>query len=519
VREQHFLAHTPATKTKYHEQDAKLRAEIAELLRSDGWDLATARKLALWDPYDQNASAEYFDTEWMFGETEGFDVVIGNPPYVRHETISDFREQIAHQYETAASRADLFVFFFERAVRLLKSGGVFCYISSNKYFRAAYGANLRRYLTDKTVIEQIVDFGDAPVFTAIAYASIFIANRGKPQKDHCVWTLTWVGEDGFGEIRKRITEFGSEVPQAALKPEGWSFSAGNSALVEKLKAAGTPLKEYVRGRCCYGIKTGLNDAFVIDGETRKPLLADDPKSKDLIKPWLRGRDVKRWRVDWAGLYAIVFPFGFHTRLAEYPSILRHLTQFEAELRKRGQCVSSRSGTGKGQHHWLELDNNPKPTYLAEFTIPKVIIPAIERGCAFAFDGDGYYSNDKTTICVSNEARFLCAMLNSSVVWWVIRQVAAERQNSYYEFKPMYVNALPIPASTPADRNKLTALVDRILKAKQVDAAADTSPWEREIDERVYRLYGLTPDEIRLVEESAPSSGRRAEPTPESPPFT
>jgi hypothetical protein len=182
-------------------------------------------------------------------------------------------------------------------------------------------------------------------------------------------------------------------------------------------------------------------------------------------------------------------------------VLKHLMKFEADLRKRGQCVSSRGGGKTGQHHWLELDNNPKPSYLQEFTQPKVIIPAIERSCAFAFDEEGYFSNDKTTICVSKDARFLCGILNSSVTWWIIRQIAAERQNDYYEFKPMYVSRLPIPA-VPSEKQKLVErLVERILSAKQRAAGADVSALEREIDELVYALYALTPEEIKLVQDA------------------
>src|SRR5207247_2411782 len=136
-----------------------------------------------------------------------------------------------------------------------------------------------------------------------------------------------------------------------------------------LQASSTPLKEYVGGHCYRGIITGLNDAFVIGEETRKRLIAEDKKSSELIRPWLRGRDVKRWQPRWAGLYAIVFPFGFISELKRYPAVLKHLKQFEADLRKRGQCNSSRGGKGEGQHHWLELDNNPKQTYLEEFTRP------------------------------------------------------------------------------------------------------------------------------------------------------
>jgi adenine-specific DNA-methyltransferase len=245
-----------------------------------------------------------------------------------------------------------------------------------------------------------------------------------------------------------------------------------------------------------------DDAFVIDEETRKRLIAEDKKSAELIRPWLRGRDVKRWQPRWAGLYAIVFPFGFNSELKRYPAVLKHLKQFEADLRKRGQCVSSRGGKEEGQHHWLELDNNPKPSYLEEFTRPKVVIPAIERSCAFAFDDSGFYSNDKTTICVSDEARFLCGLLNSAVIWWVIRQIAAERQNDYYEFKPMYVSKLPIPKASSTVKAKITSLVERILAATKKNPAADASALEREIDQQVYALYGLTPEEIKIVEDSS-----------------
>jgi type I restriction-modification system DNA methylase subunit len=428
----------------------------------------------------------------------GFDIVIANPPYVRHETISDFRDTLAN-YETAASRADLFVFFFEAGVRLLHPEGVFCFIASNKYFRAAYGAKLRKFLAEKTAIHRIVDFGDTAVFKAISYASILLARREDTAAHNRVRALVWSGGADLENLWARVEAQSSEMPQSALKVDGWNFSTGGSGLLEKLQAASTPLRKYVGGRCYRGVITGLNEAFVIDEATRRRLIAEDKKSAELIRPWLRGRDVKRWQARWANLYAIVFPFGFHTKLGNYPAVLRHLKQFETELRKRGQCTSSRGGKDEGQHHWLELDNNPRPSYLEEFTRPKVIIPAIERACAFAYDDEGYFSNDKTTICVSNNARFLCAVLNSSVIWWVIRQIAAERQNGYYEFKPMYVNRLPIPTASAAEQAALSGLVERVLAAKRGGAEAEVERLEAEIDERVYRLYGLTEDERKIVE--------------------
>jgi len=234
---------------------------------------------------------------------------------------------------------------------------------------------------------------------------------------------------------------------------------------------------------------------------------------------IRGRDVKRWAVHHRDLFLIVFPFGFHKELVNYPAILRHLTQFEAQLKKRGQCTSSRGGKKGGQHHWLELDNNPKLDYLNSFAGKKVVMPAIERSQAFAVDCIGYYSNDKTNICVSDSAEMLCGVLNSSTLWWAITQTAATKQNGYYEFKPLYMRQLPIPPANAATKKKLAALAERAASLASQESGTGipachtkttqtgmtvlhSTPLEeveREIDSIVYRLFDLTPAEISLVE--------------------
>ncbi len=217
IRHEHFNARSPAAKRKWRDADAAKRAEIAALLeREHAIPRDSARKLAAWDPYDQNAFAPFFDSEWMFGlpvgtvrlegksaatllgnlslineaggQTEltpsapkevdsGFDVVLGNPPYVRMEEIKHYKDAFRAHYVCFTGRADLFVYFYEASLRLLRSGGVISFITSNKYFRAAYGETLRRLLATTTHIHHLIDFGDAPVFTAIAYPSIIIAQK------------------------------------------------------------------------------------------------------------------------------------------------------------------------------------------------------------------------------------------------------------------------------------------------------------------------------------------------------
>ena len=465
------------------ESELKLCAERGRKLKA--LEGKAERPYFLWHVYFQ----EVF-------ERGGFDIVIANPPYVRHETISDYRASLDPYYEVGASRADLFVFFYERAVKLLRPGGVLTFISSNKFYRAAYGGKLRAYLAKELTLREMIDFGDAPVFEAIAYASILIGEKLESRSDHEFRGYTWERSDVQERLSDVVELHASHIAQAGLDPSGWQLgSEAGLALMKKLKKVGTQLKDYVGGRLYRGIITGLNDAFVIDAPTRDLLIAEDARSAELIKPWLRGRDVKRWQTAWAGLYVIVFPFGFHGQLDAYPAIKRHLTRYKAKLQARGQCTSSRNGKGEGQHHWLELDNNPKPSYLEAFSQSKVIIPAIERQCAFAYDAEGYYANDKTSIVVSDEAPFLCAVLNSAPIWWIVKQTAASRQNGYYEFKPMYVAPLPIPQTSSADKGALSALGARAMKA----AGTELAVIEREINDIVYRLFSLSPTEIALIE--------------------
>ncbi|MBA2591131.1 MAG: N-6 DNA methylase [Gammaproteobacteria bacterium] len=438
----------------------------------------------------------------VFRAKQGFDVVIANPPYVRHENISEMTPHLRQRFTVAASRADLLIFFYEQGVNLLRPGGVITLITSNKFHRAAYGAKLRPFLTEKLQIMVLIDFGDAPVFEAIAYASILIGTKDKARKEHSIRACSWNPETPFTSLDQTLKREGIELLQNDLTADGWRLETPAAIrLLEKLRVKGTPLGEYVQGKFYYGIKTGLNEAFVIDRDTRNQLIREDQKSAELIKPFLRGRDVKRWTVHHQELYLIVFPFGFHARLKEYPAIRRHLQQFEDRLKKRGQCTSSRGNKEGGQHHWLELDNNPKPEYLDCFATAKIVMPAIERSQAFAVDSSGHYSNDKTNICVTEEPEMLCGILNSSTLWWSLAQIAATKQNGYYEFKPLYIRQLPIPTASSADKDKLTKLAERAAESATAGDDAAVARTERQIAEIIYRLFDLTADEIAHIETS------------------
>lgn len=240
----------------------------------------------------------------VFQQRGGFDVVIGNPPYVRQEAIKHLKAALQRNYAAYTGTADLYVYFYECGLKLLRERGTLAFITSNKYFRAGYGAKLREMLAGQTRIGQIIDFGDAPVFEATAYASIIIVRREvAPDHKMRVWSLPQKAE--INSFERQFAAQGLILPQAELKPDGWRLESPQVLrLLEKLRAAGTPLGEYVQGKILMGIKTGLNEAFIVDRATKDRLLDADLRSREILKPFLLGRDVKRWRVNYADRYLI-----------------------------------------------------------------------------------------------------------------------------------------------------------------------------------------------------------------------
>ncbi|MFC1461819.1 Eco57I restriction-modification methylase domain-containing protein, partial [Verrucomicrobiota bacterium] len=322
------------------------------------------RPFFLWHLFFQNVFAD-----------GGFDIVIANPPYVRQEVIKDQKKALQAAYECYVGTADLFVYFYERSVKLLCDGGILTYITSNKYYRSAYGKKLREYLAKKLAVQQMIDFGDAPVFDAIAYASIFIASRSDVvSEDHNVQAYTWSKNDKLDDIGKVVRTKSFAVAQGELQPEAWRLESPEvMRLLEKLRAAGTPLGRYVNNRFYYGLKTGLNEAFIVDSATRDRLVEEDASSKDVLVPFLRGKDVKRWRVDFAGFYLIKIESSENKKHSwsdkkdaeavfkkTYPAIYSWMKPFRDRLIGRSD---------QGKFFW-ELRSC---AYYEEFETPKIIL--------------------------------------------------------------------------------------------------------------------------------------------------
>ena len=435
--------------------------------------------------------------EWRFefpevldndGNFTGFDIVIGNPPYIRQEELGTLKDYLKKGYQVYSGMADILVYFYELGINILTGNGKFSFITSNKFMRANYGKALREHL-GKFNLDEIIDFGDAPVFGGIAaYASIVNLQKFNTVNEHQtrVYTFPTIGDVPDFEKTYKTDSF--KIAQKELTPNGWRLEQTEVLdLLAKLRSKGEPLGEYVNGRFYRGVVTGLNEAFVIDSESKERLIAEDANSAELIKPYVRGRDVKRWQVESQDLWLCFV--GWHFEPEKYPAIFNHLKKFEDKLKSRPEVKD-------GKFSWFAMSRYASE-YWQEFEQPKIVLPAIEKQTSFALDENGFFGNDKTNILIAPDAKFLTAILNSSITWWIIQQTASGKQGGYFEFKPMYVTQIPIPKIEEKDQQPFVALVDRILELKK--AGEDTQALENEIYALVYRLYDLTADEIAIVE--------------------
>jgi hypothetical protein len=445
-------------------------------------------------------------------EKTGFDAVIGNPPYVRQELLGDTKKYFEQNYAAYHGTADLYAYFIERGVSLLKPNGVFGFIVANKWMRTNYGEPLRRWMKQQR-IEEITDFGDLPVFTtATTYPCILILRKDAPRT---TFLATQVETLEFDNLADYANANRYTVNQTNLADGGWSLSnQGAQALLEKLRAAGIPLEEYAHGKVYYGLKTGLNQAFVIDEATRQKLIAADTKSAELIKPFLIGREIKHYGTLNPAQYLVLMPRGWTREISKnardawkwlqknYPAIAEHLAPFAADAEKRYD---------KGEY-WWELRTCD---YYAEFEKPKIIYPNICQRPEFTFDTAQFFTNQKCFIIPGDDKYFL-GILNSTVMNFLFTTLLPKLRGGFYEPSYVFFKNFPVRAvnfSDPADRerhDRVVALVEQMLDLHKRLHAAQTQTdkelyqrqidaTDKQIDALVYELYGLTEQEIRIVE--------------------
>jgi hypothetical protein len=445
----------------------------------------------------------------------GFDVVIGNPPYVRQESLKDQKEYYQSRYAVYQGTADLYAYFIEKGISLLRPGGVFSYIVANKWMRANYGKPLRKFLLTKQ-IEEIVDFGDLPVFrNATTYPCIIRVRNAKPAKEICISKVETLE---FPDLAGYVNEHRHPIEQASLTDGGWTLGDRRTELLlKKLQGAGRPLEEYVMGQIFYGIKTGLNKAFVIDESTKKKLIEEDPKSAEIIKPFVVGKDVKRYEVpDNQGKFLIFTRHGINIK--QYPAILNHLKQFKNELMPRPcDWVGEKwEGRKPGAYEWYEVQDTID--YFTEFEKPKIMYPDIAPRGYFTLDTSGSFYCGNTVYFLVTDQKFLLGILDSKLITFYYSKIAALIRGGYLRFFTQDIAKLPIYTpdfDKPDDKarhDRMVALVNEMLELHKHLSHAKTDQekriitqeiesTDRQIDSMVYGLYGLTTDEIAVVEEA------------------
>jgi len=483
-----------------------------------GPDYYGGRQMGLFDD-EELRRVNAFDWQKEFPRAMaagGFDAVIGNPPYVRQEALSDLKAYFEQHYESYQGTADLYVYFIEKGLKLLNQGGLYSIIVSSSFLHTTFAKRLRKYVREHHTILRFVDFGGLAVFENAkdTYVCIpLLANKPQPKTVEVavVKSLEMLDLGQYVEESKYL------IASSRFDENTWSLRQQEQIeLFHKIRGIGIPLGKFVAGGIYYGVKTGLNEAFVIDSEKRKELIAQDPDSTDLIKPLFGGQDIRRYFARPIDKYLIFTRRGIN--IDAYPAVRNYLSEFREALRPKPRGWKGKwPGRKPGSYEWYEIQDSVD--YYKIFEKPKIIYPDIAKRPRFYLDRTNAYVSN-TAYCLGTDDLYLLGILNSKLFWFAIGNISipfGTRAGQYrYRLIYQYMEQVPIRTinfADPADaarHDKMVALVERMLALHQKLAAAATpadkalyqrqiDATDQQIDALVYALYGLTEEEIAIVE--------------------
>ena len=491
IRHEHFSAKTANRKSILREQDQILREKLAKLLADDE-DFAPedAKQLAAWNPYDQNAESPFFDPAWMFGVNDGFDIVIGNPPYIQLQNNGGELAKLYEPcgYKTFAKTGDIYCLFYERGYQLLKPNGHLCYITSNKWMRAGYGEKTREFFAKNTDPQLLIDFAGVKIFESATVDTniLLFAKAANNHKTLCAVTNKQ-NKDSVKNLSVFVQQQGVECD--FTESDSWVIlSPIEQSIKRKIEAVGVPLKDWDI-QINYGIKTGFNDAFIICTEKRNEILAncltedEYTRTVELIRPILRGRDIKRYEYEWANLWIINTHNGIKGKLPrihieDYPAVKAHLDQYWDKISKR---------TDKGDTPY----NLRNCAYLEDFFKPKIIYPNMTKYMPFVYDNEKYLTNQKCFIITGCNVAYLTAFFNSSLFKYCFRDSFPELQGGTREMSKIFFDKIPVLKVTGKVNEEFVKLIDDIQKEFTIEKAIH-------IDERLFDLYNLSPEERKVI---------------------
>ena len=503
IRHLHFSAKSTSTKHRLREKDLALRKKLIELL-SDENNFASddAKQLAEWNPYDQNDTSSFFDPEWMFGVADGFDIVIGNPPYIQ---LQNNGGELAKLYEgcgysTFARTGDIYCLFYERGWQLLKKDGHLCYITSNKWMRAGYGEKTRDFFANKTNPLLLIDFAGVKIFeSATVDTNILLFSRSNNQHKTTCAITNKQNKDSVKNLsdfvwqQDTICDFSTSDSWVILSPIEQSIK-------RKIEAVGTPLKDWDIN-IYRGVLTGCNEAFIIDSTKRKEILSncqteeERKRTDELIRPILRGRDIKRYGYVENGLFLINTHNGIKGKLPridinDYPAVKAHLDQYWDK-------ISVRSDKGDTPYNLRNC------AYLEDFSKPKIVYMEIQTDNekegypfpCFSYDNSNKIVLNTAYIISSNteDVRFILGVINSKMGRFLTKLYVSQLQERQFRMLAQYVKNFPIP-KLPQNE------IDYIIKAVENNINKCNSELEEKINRAVCSWYNLNADELNFIEQ-------------------
>lgn len=519
IHNEYFSAHSRKKKTDLRAREEKLRSDFVQELKTHDIPIKNADLIASWKPYQSHNYAQFFDPEIMFG-FKGFDIVIANPPYIKGADINYKTDLKEAGYEVFNLTSDLYTYFYERAYHLLLDKGIVTFITSNKWMSSGYGTKLRLLLGENTTIITLVDFEGFKVFeSATVDTNIIVLLKDPPAKNHATnfvnvdSTFTGVDLDSY------IFTKTAKIAQSMLKSDVWTLADKSIlALKHKIEAQGKPLRDWDI-EIYRGVLTGCNEAFLVDTQT-KDMLSNINYSDEVFKKLLRGKDINRYRHDWDDLWLIKLdsgwtddnrgtkdPVSFFS--SRYPKIFSYMLQLgndmkDGRIKVKGKGLFDRGDQGD---YWWELRDC---AYYDKFENTKIIWADIATSGSFQYDTDGFYINNTAYMITGNHLEYLIGVLNSKIFDFYFRLISSGLSGQASRGFKAFIERFPVPdPADPSVRNQIGKLALKIVDIKKkldFDKNNDLQRHEMDVSEQinqlVYKVYGLTKSEILLVEKEA-----------------
>ena len=499
VRHELFSARTTRTKEKKRQRHMEIQEEIGRVLQENGFPDKMAEAIKSWNAFDPNTRADWFDPEWMFGLNK-FDIVLGNPPYIQLQKAipGDDKNKFAdlykdEGYKTFERTGDIYALFFEQGINILKPNALLCFITSNKWMRSNYGKSLRKFFAGKKPLK-LIDLGPGVFESATVDTCIVLLQNTRAQQ-HQLRGLTLRSRNQISAIKPE-----DMMAMTTLNEDSWIvLKPEEQNIKEKIERLGTPLRDW-DVRINYGIKTGYNPAFIIDGQKKDELIAQDPKSAEIIKPILRGRDIKRYKAAFADLWLLNTHNGYKKTdgsrippidVNEYPAVKRHLDQFWDKIQPR-------SDQGVTPYNLRNC------SYLEEFEKEKVMYREMVKQGEFLYDeNSSYFCNDTGRIITGKNLKFLVGLFNSRFFFFAIKRFygGGGLGSEGVRMKHTFFDKCPVPTPSGNIKKKFEDYVGQIQAKKENNQ--DTTSEEQQIDLMVYKLYDLTYDEVLVVDPEVP----------------